>query len=144
MQQLIDDGSRQLVQLPAYRVAVRVTTHLLLRSLHLVQRSLQLALAHLLGGELCANEQQDDRRIYDLRPHQPTEAPKAKAVLHLFMNGGPSQMDLFDPTVERTRRLGESYFDKIAGEIEFIPSAGALMKSPYKFQQHGELSLIHI
>ncbi|MCH2183791.1 MAG: DUF1501 domain-containing protein, partial [Mariniblastus sp.] len=64
------------------------------------------ALAHLLGGELCANEQQDDRRIYDLRPHQPTEEPKAKAVIHLFMNGGPSQMDLFDPKVELTRRHG--------------------------------------
>ena len=99
------------------------------------------ALAHLLGGELCANEQQDDRRIDDLRPRHPIEQPKAKAVIHLFMNGGPSQMDLFDPKVELTRRHGEPYFDKIAGEIEFISSAGALMKSPYKFQQHGECGM---
>src|SRR5712675_416562 len=33
----------------------------------------------------------------DLRPRAPHLAPKATSVIHLFMNGGPSQMDLFDP-----------------------------------------------
>jgi hypothetical protein len=99
------------------------------------------ALAHLLGRELRANEQQGGRRIYDLRPHHPPREPKAKAVIHLFMNGGPSQMDLFDPKEELTRRHGEPYFDKIAGEVEFISSAGALMRSPYKFKRHGECGM---
>jgi hypothetical protein len=35
---------------------------------------------------------------YDLRPKKPHFEPKAKAVIHLFMNGGPSQVDLFDPS----------------------------------------------
>src|SRR6185369_14313418 len=36
------------------------------------------------------------------------------------------------------RRHGESYFDKIAGEVESPTSAGALMRSPFKFAQHGQ------
>ena len=99
------------------------------------------ALAHLLGGELLADGRKDKRRTYDLRPRQPILEPKAKAVIHLFMNGGPSQMDLFDPKQELTKRHGESYFKQIAGEIEFIDSVGALMRSPYKFQRHGECGM---
>lgn len=99
------------------------------------------ALAHLLGGELLADGQKNERRTYDLRPRQPILEPKAKAVIHLFMNGGPSQMDLFDPKPELTKRHGESYFKQIAGEIEFIDSVGALMRSPYKFQRHGECGM---
>src|ERR671939_193575 len=34
---------------------------------------------------------------YDLRPKPPHFAPKAKAVIQLFMHGGPSHVDLFDP-----------------------------------------------
>ena len=44
---------------------------------------------------------------------------KAKAVIHLFMNGGPSQMDLFDPKPELDKHHGKPYFDKIAGEVEY-------------------------
>ncbi len=54
------------------------------------------------------------------------------------MNGGPSQMDLFDPKPELDRLHGKTYADKLAGEIEFIGSAGAIMRSPFKFAQHGK------
>ena len=63
---------------------------------------------------------------------------KANAIIHLFMNGGPSQMDLFDPKVELDRLHGKSFYKKIAGEIENPQSAGALMRSPFKFRRHGE------
>ena len=99
------------------------------------------ALAQLLGSEISANQPTGQRPVYDLRARQPVHEPKAQAVIHLFMNGGPSQMDLFDPKEELTRRHGESYFNKIAGEVEFIGSAGALMRSPYQFQQHGECGM---
>jgi hypothetical protein len=46
-------------------------------------------------------------------------------------------MDLFDPKPELNKRHGESYFDKIAGEVENPAAAGALMRCPYKFAQHG-------
>jgi hypothetical protein len=78
------------------------------------------------------------RRRFDLKPRQPHFEPKAKSVIHLFMNGGPSQMDLFDPKPELDKRHGESYFEKIAGEVENPGAAGALMRCPFKFSRHGE------
>ncbi|HEV3145491.1 MAG TPA: DUF1501 domain-containing protein [Gemmataceae bacterium] len=74
----------------------------------------------------------------DLNPRLPHFAPKAKSVIHLFMNGGPSQMDLFDPKPMLEKHHGEAYFDKIAGEVEFFKDAGALMRSPFKFARHGQ------
>ncbi|QDV49762.1 DUF1501 domain-containing protein [Gimesia fumaroli] len=68
----------------------------------------------------------------------PQNQPRAKSVIHLFMNGGPSQMDLFDPKPLLDQFHGKQHFDKIAGEVEFPEQAGALMRSPFKFSQHGE------
>ncbi|MCH2201817.1 MAG: DUF1501 domain-containing protein [Fuerstiella sp.] len=99
------------------------------------------ALAQLLGGDLIASESSHNRPVHNLLPQQPVHEPKAKAMIHLFMNGGPSQMDLFDPKPELTKRHGEPYFKKIAGEVEFIDSVGALKRSPYKFRQHGECGM---
>jgi hypothetical protein len=77
------------------------------------------------------------RSVYDLKPRTPPFPGKARAVIHLFMNGGPSQMDLFDPKPLLDRYHGKPYFDKIAGEVENTNSAGALMRSPFKFARHG-------
>lgn len=91
-----------------------------------------LADAAVTGGAASA------RPVYDLRPKTPHFEPKAKAVIHLFMNGGPSQMDLFDPKEELDKNHGKSYFQKIAGEVESPTAAGALMRSPFKFKQYGQ------
>ena len=56
----------------------------------------------------------------------------------MFQNGGPSQMDLFDPKPELDRLHGKTYADKLAGEIEFVQNAGAIMRSPFKFAKHGK------
>lgn len=77
-------------------------------------------------------------RSYDLRPRLPHIPAKAKAVIQLFMNGGPSQVDLFDPKPMLDQHHGESYFDKIAGEVENINAAGSILRSPFKFAQHGQ------
>jgi len=76
--------------------------------------------------------------VYDLKPRQSHFEPKARSVIHLFMNGGPSQMDLFDPKPELDRNHGKSYFEKIAGEVENPAAAGALMRSPFRFARHGQ------
>jgi len=99
------------------------------------------ALSQLLGRDLYGSEAAARRRAFDLQPRQPDFAPRAKAVIHLFMNGGPSQMDLFDPKSELDKRHGEDYFTKIAGEVEFPEAAGALMKSPFRFAQRGECGM---
>ncbi len=75
--------------------------------------------------------------VHDLKPRPPHFPAKARAVIHLFMNGGPSQMDLFDPKPMLDKHHGKPYFDRIAGEIENIGAAGALMRSPFRFAQHG-------
>jgi hypothetical protein len=77
----------------------------------------------------------------NLKPRQPHFAPKATSVIHLFMNGGPSQMDLFDPKPVLDRNHGQAYFKKIAGEVENPQSAGALMRSPFRFTQHGQCGM---
>jgi hypothetical protein len=97
------------------------------------------ALLHLLSGDSgAASLGSTTGRADGFRPHVPHFPAMAKSVIHLFMNGGPSQMDLFDPKPELDRRHGESYFDKIAGEVESPSAAGSLMRSPFKFAQHGQ------
>jgi hypothetical protein len=104
------------------------------------------ALAHLLsqdtlrGSRLLAAEVSAGPPV-DLKPRKPHFEPRAKSVIHLFMNGGPSQMDLFDPKPVLERRHGQTYFEKIAGEVENPQSAGALMRSPFRFAQHGQCGM---
>lgn len=74
--------------------------------------------------------------LRDTRP--PHFVPRATSVIHLYMNGGPSQMDLFDPKPTLDRLHGTSHLEKIAGEIENLTSAGALMRSPFRFAQYGQ------
>ena len=66
----------------------------------LLQRSAMgmgsLALSAMLGQESAANAP-SDRSIAPLAPRGPHFQPKAKRVIHLFMNGGPSHLDTFDP-----------------------------------------------
>ena len=78
------------------------------------------------------------RPLYDLRARQPHHQAQAKAVIHLFMNGGPSQVDLFDPKPALDKYHGQSYFDKIAQDVSSPQDAGGLLRSPFKFKQHGE------
>jgi hypothetical protein len=54
------------------------------------------------------------------------------------MNGGPSQMDLFDPKPMLDKLHGKAHFDQIAGEIENLKDAGSLMRSPFRFARHGQ------
>src|SRR6185436_3896636 len=76
------------------------------------------ALAYLLGQDLYRGASAADaRRSHYLLPRAAHFPAKAKAVIHLFMNGGPSQMDLFDPKPMLDRNHGKPLFDKIAGEV---------------------------
>ncbi len=104
------------------------------------------ALAYLMGRDLQMGPglraaEVAGRQTLDLKPRPPHFAPKAKSVIHLFMNGGPSQMDLFDPKPMLDKHHGDPYFSKIAGEVENPRSAGALMRSPFKFAQHGQCDM---
>lgn len=62
--------------------------------------------------------------------------PRVKRVVQLFMNGGVSQMDTFDYKPELSRRHGEKIDFGLQTAVTSSP--GAMMKSPFAWQQHGE------
>jgi uncharacterized protein DUF1501 len=75
----------------------------------------------------------------DLKP-RPTHFPaKAKAVIQLVQNGGPSQMDLFDPKPELTRRSGQPHPDGV--EIHQPNNQNILLASQFEFKKYGQCGM---
>ncbi|MEW5976051.1 MAG: DUF1501 domain-containing protein [Acidobacteriota bacterium] len=72
-----------------------------------------------------------------LRCRAPHFPGKAKSVIFLFMYGGPSHVDLFDPKPELTRLHGKPMTGKGALDV-FFGNPGNLMASPYRFKKHGQ------
>lgn len=62
--------------------------------------------------------------------------PKAKQVVFLYMDGGPSQVDTFDPKPELNRLHGKPFPAKI--EPTQFDNIGTTYASPWKFRQYGE------
>jgi uncharacterized protein (DUF1501 family) len=75
-----------------------------------------------------------------LEPRQPHFAPKAKRVIHLFMAGAPSQLDLFDFKPELTRLEGKPLPPSVIGgqRYAFIRSDAAVLGPRFKFAKHGK------
>src|SRR2546423_1448770 len=72
-----------------------------------------------------------------LAPRSPHYAPRAKRVIFLFMNGGPSHVDTFDPKPELTRLHGQPLPERFrTGRNR--RNTTALMKSPFRSQRHGQ------
>jgi hypothetical protein len=75
-------------------------------------------------------------RKYDLLPKTPHHRPRARAMISLFMQGGPSHVDLLDPKPVLSRLDGT----KFPGEIQYDNAAQAsarLLGSPWKFLKCG-------
>jgi hypothetical protein len=68
-------------------------------------------------------------------PHFP---PRAKRVIHLFMNGGPSQVDTFDPKPALEKYAGQ---ELPTGNLTTERKTGAAFPSPFKFQKYGQCGL---
>ncbi len=69
-----------------------------------------------------------------LAPKAPPFAPKAKRVIHLFMNGGPSQVDTFDPKPSLTKYDGKPIPLNLSTERK----TGAALASPFGFKKYGQ------
>jgi hypothetical protein len=97
-----------------------------------------VALAGLLGQEGLLEAAEDDRSIQPLAPRKPHFPAKAKSVIWLFMNGGPSQVDTWDYKPALTKQDGKELkgFDKNTGF--FTDQVGPLLKSPFQWKQHGQ------
>ncbi|AGA31019.1 DUF1501 domain-containing protein [Singulisphaera acidiphila] len=81
-----------------------------------------------------------ERPVYDLTPKTPPAPPRARAMISLFMQGGPSHLDLFDPKPELTKRNGNSF----TGDIKYDNAGQAsakLLGSPWKFRRHGQCGM---
>ena len=79
-----------------------------------------------------------DRSLNPLAPGQPHFAPKAKRVIHIFANGGPSQVDSFDYKPALSKYNGQ---EAPGGNLKTERRTGTLMQSPFNFKQHGQSGL---
>jgi hypothetical protein len=93
-----------------------------------------LGLAGLLAGqgELAAEVVNSNN---PLAPKTPHFKPRAKHIIHLFMNGGPSQVDTFDPKPELEKYHGKQ---PPAASLKTERKTGGLFKSPFTFKKCGK------
>ena len=91
-----------------------------------------LALAALLNEQTSAAT-----AVNPLLPKIPVFAPRAKAVIWLFMTGAPSHMDTFDYKPELQKRSGQ-VLPGSDPKTGFFTTSGKLLKSPFGWQQHGQ------
>jgi hypothetical protein len=81
-----------------------------------------------------------ERQTFDLKPKPPQAPARARAMISLFMQGGPSHLDLFDPKPELVRRSGLTY----TGEIKYDNAGEAsskLFAGPWKFHKAGRCGM---
>lgn len=77
---------------------------------------------------------------HDLLPKTAASPPQAKAMISMFMLGGPSQIDLFDPKPELIKHHGKTF----GGDIKFDNPAQAsreIMGPAWKYRAHGQCGM---
>jgi Protein of unknown function (DUF1501) len=92
----------------------------------------QLALAGLTGQTAIAAAGTSQAPQHEL-PHFPS---RAKRIIFLFMWGGPSHVDLFDPKPRLNTESGKPLAGKSVGSER--KSLGTVLGSPFRFAQHGD------
>lgn len=94
-----------------------------------------IALAHLLGIEGRTAEP-----VNPMAPKKPHFAPRAKNVIFLFMEGAPSQMDLFDPKPKLREWHGKPLPPSMTRDLKlaFIKPTASVLGSPFEFRRHGQ------
>jgi hypothetical protein len=80
----------------------------------------------------------DNRPSAPLSPRAPHFQPRARRIVHFFLNGGPSHVDTFDPKPLLRKYAGES----LPGEyLKTERRTGAAFPSPFEFKRHGQSGL---
>ena len=69
-------------------------------------------------------------------PRPPHFAPRARSVIFLYMDGGVSQVDSFDPKPRLARENGQR--PKFEIDATVFNSNGNILRSPWEFKRHGE------
>jgi hypothetical protein len=77
-----------------------------------------------------------DESAGSLPARGPHFAPKARSVIFLYMDGGPSQVDTFDPKPRLEREHGQPIRAKV--QPTQFNNVGTVLKSPWAFRNHGQ------
>src|SRR5438067_8322166 len=95
-----------------------------------------VALAQLMAGEGRATTPEQN----PLAPRKPHFPAKAKNVIFIFMEGGPSQIDLFDPKPELEKWHGRPLPAEMTKDMRlaFTKPDAAVLASPRKFKPYGQ------
>jgi hypothetical protein len=87
------------------------------------------------GGISAARAESPAQSLGPLAPRAPHFPGKARQVVHLFMNGGPSHVDTFDPKPMLARFHGKT----LPGpNLRTERKTGAAMGSPFRFRKYGQ------
>src|SRR3569833_3360999 len=98
-----------------------------------------LALNYLLAQHASGAEANSKKLVSPLAAKTPLRAPTAKNCIFLFMEGGPSHIDLFDPKPLLNELAGQTLPESFGSVITAMDKAGSpLMASPRKWKQHGK------
>ncbi len=76
--------------------------------------------------------------VNPLAPHPPHFVPRARRIIHIYLNGGPSQVDTWDPKPELTRWGGRKL---PLGNLTTERETGVALASPFQFAQYGDSGL---
>src|SRR5262245_15804544 len=99
-----------------------------------------LALAYLMSQDGLLAESPAGKAVSQgLEPRRGHFPAQALAMVHFMQNGGPSQMDLFDPKPELQRRNGQSTPESI--EIYQKGNSDKLLASPFRFRARGQCGM---
>ncbi len=96
-----------------------------------------LGLGALAASELLVSDTAsavDNVRREELATRQPHFRPRAKRVIHFFLNGGPSHVDTFDPKPSLHRYAGKAIPNTLTTERK----TGAAFPSPFRFSRYGQ------
>ena len=66
-----------------------------------------------------------------LAPREPRFRPRAKHIIHIYLNGGPSQVDTWDPKPALAKYAGKML---PAGNLTTERPTGVALPSPFEFQ----------
>ncbi len=86
-------------------------------------------------GDILAEQSFAGTDVNPLLPKQPHFPAKAKRVIHIFANGGPSHVDTFDPKPAIDKYAGQPMPGKTPKTER---KTGSLYPSPFKFQKYGQ------
>ncbi len=103
----------------------------------IARRQFLLRHAHGFGALALSALRADDRALDPLRARAPHHQPKAKAVIMLFMDGGVSHVDSFDPKPRVTAESGKPL--PLARPKLVRAESPILWGSPFEFRKHGEV-----